>query len=331
VTSLTDALKDVEMFLAKAQSLSDVLHGTDLASLSINVEDCSRDIAGWVKEAEGMVSGLTKSWFKKFVAAVKKQNMRDIFYQIGSHKSTIMLSLSATGRYVFKILLTGGCAFNTFLNSLLDAYNCAQSDILVSKVGEATSYGEVTVEALSRLESMTEFPKIYKSDALNTRRSLSSIASAVSRIESLVSQQFGPASPYTMNTANPQVAGDVYHDFHDYQQTSSKPLTPVHTPLQELFLTPQYSNYYNVELKPEMPFNIEAGKQVMDDALPIRGTGSVLSEDRESGIVRTAKRKRIEEDSEASLERFELNHRMVHYPGCFEKPRPPEQSCGTSI
>jgi protein RPN4 len=54
----------------------------------------------------------------------------------------------------------------------------------------------------------------------------------------------GPASPYTANTSNPQVAGDVYHDFHDYQPSSSKPLTPVHTPSQDQFMNAHYSNYY---------------------------------------------------------------------------------------
>lgn len=55
----------------------------------------------------------------------------------------------------------------------------------------------------------------------------------------------GPASPYTANTSNPQVASDIYHDFHDYNQPSSKPLTPAHTPSQEQFLAPHYSNFYN--------------------------------------------------------------------------------------
>lgn len=55
----------------------------------------------------------------------------------------------------------------------------------------------------------------------------------------------GPASPYTANTSNPQVAGDLYNEFHDFQHPSSKPLTPAHTPSQEHFLTPQYSNFYH--------------------------------------------------------------------------------------
>jgi hypothetical protein len=89
----------------------------------------------------------------------------------------------------------------------------------------------------------------------------------------------GPASPYTANTSNPQVAGDIYHDFHDYQQSSSKPLTPVHTPSQENFLTPHYSNFYhpsnlgfnmghnelqkqmgNADLMPAPEFNSHSGR-----------------------------------------------------------------------
>lgn len=54
----------------------------------------------------------------------------------------------------------------------------------------------------------------------------------------------GPASPYTANTSNPQVVGDLYHEFHDFHQ-NSKPLTPVHTPSQEHFITPHYSNFYH--------------------------------------------------------------------------------------
>jgi protein RPN4 len=52
-----------------------------------------------------------------------------------------------------------------------------------------------------------------------------------------------PASPYTANTSTPHVAGE-YHDFLDFQQTSSKPPTPEHTLSQEHFPTPHYSNLY---------------------------------------------------------------------------------------
>ncbi|KAH8816294.1 hypothetical protein F5884DRAFT_217003 [Xylogone sp. PMI_703] len=44
----------------------------------------------------------------------------------------------------------------------------------------------------------------------------------------------GPASPYTATTSNPHVV----------EYNESKPLTPAHTPSQESFLPPHYSNYY---------------------------------------------------------------------------------------
>ncbi|KAH8592561.1 hypothetical protein B0O99DRAFT_234303 [Bisporella sp. PMI_857] len=121
-----------------------------------------------------------------------------------------MLSLSATGR-------------------LLDAYNCSQADVLVSKVGEATGYGKVTVEALSRLETMMETPKTYELDALNTSRSLSSIASAVSRIESLVSQQFRPSSPaWPPSPANsfPPAGFDASSSIFESPDSSSQQSSP---------------------------------------------------------------------------------------------------------
>ncbi|CAG8975185.1 hypothetical protein HYALB_00004246 [Hymenoscyphus albidus] len=54
----------------------------------------------------------------------------------------------------------------------------------------------------------------------------------------------GPASPYTVNSSNPQVAGDIYHEFQDFHHPVSKPITPIHTPLQENFIPPPYPNYY---------------------------------------------------------------------------------------
>ncbi|KAJ8063229.1 hypothetical protein OCU04_008464 [Sclerotinia nivalis] len=54
-----------------------------------------------------------------------------------------------------------------------------------------------------------------------------------------------PASPYAPSTLHPQVAGDSYNEFQDYHPTAPKPLTPAHTPLQENFLSPQYTNFYH--------------------------------------------------------------------------------------
>lgn len=77
----------------------------------------------------------------------------------------------------------------------------------------------------------------------------------------------GPASPYTANTSNPQVAGEIYHDFSDYHQSSSKPLTPVHTPSQEQFLTPHYTNFF--------PQSSNLAYSMSNDGLPTKRLGDV--------------------------------------------------------
>jgi 26S proteasome regulatory subunit N4 len=87
----------------------------------------------------------------------------------------------------------------------------------------------------------------------------------------------GPASPYAGNTSNPQVAGDLYHDFQGMtgpyitQDNSSKPLTPEHTPIQEQFLSPHYA-YYNANTQPSH----DGLTRVVGDAdlMPTRGVAS---------------------------------------------------------
>lgn len=76
----------------------------------------------------------------------------------------------------------------------------------------------------------------------------------------------GPASPFTANTSNPQVAGELYHDY-EYQPTSatSKPLTPAHTPSQEHFLTPHYNHFYH---NSHLPFGMsQEGSKVKSELM----------------------------------------------------------------
>jgi len=98
-------------------------------------------------------------------------------------------------------------------------YHSNQSSSLMQAENHWLEHGQLTPRSTTR--------------AHHRESSLSSLGSA------------GPASPYTANTSNPQVVGDVYNDFHDFHPTSSKPLTPAHTPSQENFLPPHYSNFYH--------------------------------------------------------------------------------------
>jgi hypothetical protein len=73
----------------------------------------------------------------------------------------------------------------------------------------------------------------------------------------------GPASSHTASTSNPQVAGDLYHDFRDCQNPPSEPLIPMHIPSQEHFLTPQYSKFgYTMGANDSLPTSTPAPAMV---------------------------------------------------------------------
>lgn len=101
LTSLEGTIKDVETLINSIKHISDNSTESNLASLTIHVEDCKKDIDRWLEEAQSCLPGhgpATKSVFKKFLVAVKKQSIKDVFQDMAAHKESISLSLSTTGR-----------------------------------------------------------------------------------------------------------------------------------------------------------------------------------------------------------------------------------------
>lgn len=94
-----------------------------------------------------------------------------------------------------------------------------RSDLLLSKVTDTTNYGKVTVEALSRLEGRFENTRAYDDGVLRTAQSFSSMASAISRIESLVSTRLSPASNSGSHSNNPPVLGRRCSESSLYMQS----------------------------------------------------------------------------------------------------------------
>jgi hypothetical protein len=82
LTSLEGTIKDVETLIDSIKHISDTSTESNLASLAIHVDDCSNDIHRWLKEAQSChpeYGPATKSMFKKFLVAVKKQSIKDVF------------------------------------------------------------------------------------------------------------------------------------------------------------------------------------------------------------------------------------------------------------
>jgi hypothetical protein len=100
VTSLKKTIEEVEGLIACINGISDTSTEGVLASLAIHIEDCARDIARWEVEAKTCHPGGDgmKAGFKKFLVAVKKQGVKDVFQEMAAHKDSISLSLATTGR-----------------------------------------------------------------------------------------------------------------------------------------------------------------------------------------------------------------------------------------
>jgi hypothetical protein len=108
VASLERTIKDVESLINSVKHVSHASTESNLASLAIHMEDCTKDIDRWLKEAQSCHPGYgpwTKSIFKKFLIAVKKQSIKDVFREIAAHRESISLILITTGRLVVKISL----------------------------------------------------------------------------------------------------------------------------------------------------------------------------------------------------------------------------------
>jgi hypothetical protein len=72
-----------------------------LASLRIQIDDCSKDVYIWIEEASlchpGFSSG-NKASFKKFLVALENRQITDIYQDISNHKENIVAKLTVVGR-----------------------------------------------------------------------------------------------------------------------------------------------------------------------------------------------------------------------------------------
>ena len=74
-----------------------------LASLQIQLDDCNKDVYGRLATAKTCLPASntgTKAAFKKFLVALERQRITDIYVEISVHKENIMTKLSVIGRYV---------------------------------------------------------------------------------------------------------------------------------------------------------------------------------------------------------------------------------------
>lgn len=108
--SLLDSVQDVKDLVLKLEQAKTFIAKSILTSLQVQLEDCSKDVAQWVKVANSSQpkSGKPSSFdtvLKKFLVALKKDSFDGIFKEITGHKDNISIKLSVIGRYVYVLPL----------------------------------------------------------------------------------------------------------------------------------------------------------------------------------------------------------------------------------
>lgn len=102
INDLIQCLQDVQELMKKLEeSPSKAVSDTILASLQIQLDDCSKDMYMWLKIGRDLIpdsSTGTKAVFKKFLVALEKQKVKDIYEEISAHKDNINTKLSVIGR-----------------------------------------------------------------------------------------------------------------------------------------------------------------------------------------------------------------------------------------
>lgn len=102
LNDLMQCLQDVEMLMTKIRnSPSQAVSDTVLASLQIQLDDCSKDIYIWLGVGKKLMpdsSTAAKAVFKKFLVTLEKQKVKDIYQDILVHKDTINTKLSVIRR-----------------------------------------------------------------------------------------------------------------------------------------------------------------------------------------------------------------------------------------
>jgi hypothetical protein len=102
VIKLKETLEEVKKLVDRIRSVCSDPASSTLASLTIHLEDCGKDVARWLIAAQqNPISGLStpKNAFKKFLLGIKIKSIKDVFREISRHRDSLVLCLSATGRY----------------------------------------------------------------------------------------------------------------------------------------------------------------------------------------------------------------------------------------
>ena len=160
---------------------------SNVVSLHLRVEAYTKDVFNWFKVAKDIrpAQNGAKAWFKKLWIATNIKSFREIRDESDRHKQTISLDLTILGRYVRRFAIAV-FTFPYLIHIFITLDISATAHIKEVERGTAASLSMIEKQnsILERVEAYTE-TGMQKSTA--SARSLQSIATSLSRLESLAS------------------------------------------------------------------------------------------------------------------------------------------------
>ena len=160
---------------------------SNVVSLHLRIEAYTKDVFNWFKVAKDIrpVQNGAKAWFQKLWVATNIKSIRDIRVELDRHKETISLDLTLLGRYarLFAVSLFTFPYLIKFLRTL-DISTFAHIKEVERGTAASLSMIEEQSSILERIEAYTE-RGMQESTA--SARSLQSIVTSLSRLESLTS------------------------------------------------------------------------------------------------------------------------------------------------
>ena len=160
---------------------------SNVVSLHLRVQAYTKDVFNWFKVAKDIrpAEDETKAWFKKFWIATNIKSVREIRNELDRHKQTIVLDLTILGRYVRCFAVsTFTFGYLVQLSRTLDLSTATHIKEVERGTVATLSMIEEQNSTLERIEAYIE---TGMQESTASARSLHSIATSLSRLESLAS------------------------------------------------------------------------------------------------------------------------------------------------
>ena len=184
---LDSLLQTLDAVTSLVKLLPQEFKNSNVVSLHLRIQAYTRDVFNWFKVAKDIrpAQDGTKAWFKKVWIATNIKSVREIRDELDRDKQTIILDLTIIGRYVRRFAVYS-FTFRYLMQILRTLDIWTATHIKEVERGTAASLSMIE-EQNSILERSEAYTETGMQESTVSARSLHSIATSLSRLESLAS------------------------------------------------------------------------------------------------------------------------------------------------